>query len=260
MFGLDEQIAALNTGDVFLVVIGIAVLLGLRHATDPDHLTAVSTLLASEAEDRRTTRRAATLGAAWGLGHATTLFIFGLPIVLFDDYLPEWFTQAAEVLIGLVIMALAVRLLLRWRRGYLHAHEHVHDAVRHRHVHAHPRAATRGPRHAGAPHSHRHPAPPRSPLASYGIGLVHGIGGSAGVGILLLAAIPSQAQGVLALLLFALFTAVSMSLASSGFGYTLSRPPVRRAFANVAPALGALSLAFGAWYALGAANAVPYVF
>ena len=75
--------------------------------------------------------------------------------------------------------------------------------------------------------------------------------------MLLLAAIPNHVEGVIALLLFALFTAVSMAIVSTGFGYTLSRGPVLRRFLAVAPALGALSLAFGALYALGAVSALP---
>ena len=66
----------------FALVLAVAVGLGLRHASDPDHLAAVSTLIASEPEDG--TRRAGRLGLAWGLGHATTLALFGLPIVLFN--------------------------------------------------------------------------------------------------------------------------------------------------------------------------------
>ena len=225
MLGLDDQIAALSSGQVFLVVAAIAALLGLRHATDPDHLTAVSTLVAGQ--DEVGARRAGRLGFSWGLGHATTLFLFGLPIVLFNSYLPTGVETGAEVAIGLVIMALALRLLVRWRRGRLHAHHH----------------------NLG-----------RSPLQAYAIGLIHGIGGSAGVGILLLAAIPDHVEGVVALALFAACTAVSMSLASTTFGYALSRGAVSRRFAAVAPALGMLSLAFGAWYALGAAGAVPYLF
>jgi hypothetical protein len=227
MFGLDDQIAALSSGQVFLIVAAIAALLGLRHATDPDHLTAVSTLVAGEGEGGFGPRRAGRLGFSWGLGHATTLFVFGLPIVLFDSYLPEKVQTGAEVAIGFVIMALALRLLVRWRRGELHTHRHELG---------------------------------RSPLQAYGIGLIHGMGGSAGVGILLLAAIPDHVESVVALALFAGFTAVSMSLASTTFGYALSRGAVTRRFMAVAPALGMLSLAFGAWYALGAAGAVPYVF
>jgi hypothetical protein len=84
------------------------------------------------------------------------------------------------------------------------------------------------------------------------------MGGSAGVGVLLLASISSHAVAAAALGLFALFTAISMSLLSSGFGMTLSRPRVQRRIAQVAPVLGVVSLAFGVWYALGAQSVLPY--
>jgi hypothetical protein len=85
------------------------------------------------------------------------------------------------------------------------------------------------------------------------------MGGSAGVGVLLLAAIPDHVEGVAALALFAAFTAVSMAMASTSFGWVLSRGAVQRAYTAIAPALGVASLAFGVWYALGAVAAVPYV-
>ena len=256
MLGLDDKIAALNSGDAFLIVIAIAILLGLRHATDPDHLTAVSTLVASE--DDHGARQAGTLGLSWGLGHATTLFIFGLPIVLFDRYLPDLVQRAAEVAVGILIIGLAVRLLIRWKRGYFHSHDHQHADESHSHRHMHEGAH---PAEDAPAHGHAHsPRPGRSPLQAYGIGLVHGMGGSAGVGLLLLAAIPDHVEGVIALVVFAFFTAVSMAIASSSFGYALSRGPVLRRFVAVAPLLGVVSLAFGVWYALGALDAVPYYF
>ena len=86
------------------------------------------------------------------------------------------------------------------------------------------------------------------------------MGGSAGVGILLLATIHDRAVAVVALALFALFTAVSMALLSTGFGVTLSSAPMRRSFHRIAPALGAASLLFGVWYALGALAIAPYFF
>jgi cytochrome c biogenesis protein CcdA len=188
----------------------------------------VTTLIAGNGgHDHKSAR---SLGFVWGLGHATTLFAFGLPIVLAKRYLPEPVQQAAETAVGILIAGLAIRLLVRWHQG----------------------AFRDGPGHK---HSHG-----RSPLQAYGIGLVHGMGGSAGVGVLLLAAIPDRTEAVAALALFATFTAISMALASSTFGYALTRPPVLKRFASVAPALGALSLAFGVWYSLGALNAVPYVF
>jgi hypothetical protein len=232
VFGLDERIASLGSGEAFLLVVAVAVLLGLRHATDPDHLTAVGTLVAGD--DRRSARGAGRLGMAWGLGHATTLFAFGVPIVLFRGYLPRTVQQVAELAVGVLIMGLALRLLMRWWRGELSA------APGSRHEHGGGRA--------------------RSALSAYGIGLVHGMGGSAGVGVLLLAAIPDHVEALAALVVFAACTAVSMSVASTTFGYAITREPVLRRFIAVAPALGAVSLAFGAWYALGAVNAVPYAF
>jgi high-affinity nickel permease len=233
MFGLDDRIASFSTGTTIGIVILVAFVLGLRHATDPDHLTAVTTLIASSKE--RAARSAARLGFIWGLGHATSLFAFGVPIVLYRAYLPASVQRDAETAVGVMIVLLALALLNRWRRDRFHVHVHEHDGERHAH---------------GA----------RKPLQAYAIGLVHGIGGSAGVGVLLLASIPSHALAIVCLGVFAFFTAVSMSLLSSGFGLTLSRPRVRRSFTHLAPALGLVSLTFGVWYALGAQSLVPYVF
>ena len=234
-----------GTGAMGLLV---AVLLGLRHATDPDHLTAVSTLVLSE--EREGARKAGLLGFAWGLGHATTIFGCGLPIVLFRAYLPEGVQRGAEGVIGVLIIGLALRLLLRWRRGYFHAHSHAHGAVRHAHPHVHEQARER---HGAAGHAHRHAEGlGRSPLAAYGIGLVHGIGGSAMVGLLVVGAAASPALGVLALVLFAAGTAVSMALVSAAFGYALARGPLSRLVGPLMPVVGLASLAFGVWYAAGA--------
>jgi high-affinity nickel permease len=252
MLGLDDQLASLANGEALLLVLAVALLLGLRHASDPDHLAAVSTLIASEPEDG--TRRAGRLGLAWGVGHATTLAVFGLPVVLFGAYLPDAVQRAAEALVGVVIMLLAARLLVRWRRGRFHAHLHRHGSSEHRHLHPH------GDHAAVHEHQHEHETRlGRSPVQAYGIGLVHGAGGSAGVGVLVLATIPSRPEAVAALAIFALGTAVSMALMSSAFGYLVTRGPVLRRVLALAPAMAVLTLAFGAWYALGALGAVPDV-
>jgi ABC-type nickel/cobalt efflux system permease component RcnA len=253
MFGLDDAIARLGAGGGVVVALVVALLLGLRHATDPDHLTAVSTLVMSE--DDRGPRQAGLLGAAWGAGHAAALFALGLPIVLFGSYLPEWLQEGLEVAVGLVIVALGVRLLVRWRRGYFHVHAHQHGDGR---VHAHPHVHEE---RAHGAHEHRHAdALGRSPGAAFGIGLVHGAGGSAGVGILLVAAIPGQATALAALGVLAIGTALSMATVSSAFGYALARGPLLRRFEQAAPAFGTLSIAFGLWYGLAAMSAVPYAF
>jgi len=245
VFGLDESLAGIGEGGTLVIALVVALLLGLRHATDPDHLTALSTLVL--ADDERGARRAARLGLAWGAGHAVTLVALGLPVVLFNDALPDWAHRAAEALIGAVIVLLALRLLRRWRRGCFHAHPHEHDSgVRHAHPHVHEHAGT----HV---HEHRHEeAVGRSPRAAFGIGLVHGAGGSAGVGILLIAGIEANAEAAVALALFATGTAISMALVSAGWGRLLVSGAVERRLAVLAPAFGTASLAFGCWYGAGA--------
>jgi high-affinity nickel permease len=249
MFGLDERIAGASHGATFAIVIAVAVALGLRHATDPDHLAAVTTLIGSKKE--RTARLAGRLGFSWGLGHATSLFVFGLPIVLYRAYLPKAVLEGAEALVGVLIVVLAGCLLVRWRRGTFHIHDHEHDRGSHAHLHGHEDANV---------HAHRHTIRTRSPLQAYGIGLVHGMGGSAGVGVLLLGGIHSHVMAVISLGLFALFTAISMAALSTGIGLTLATGPARRSFDTLAPVLGSASLAFGVWYVLGALHVAAYAF
>ena len=222
MFGLDAHIAGWSNGTTLLVVVAVSVLLGLRHAGDPDHLTAVTTMIVSRGG--RASRHAARLGLTWGIGHATSLFVFGLPVVLYSAYLPRSVQDGAETAVGCLIVVLAVLLILRWRRGF----------------------------------GHRHPRG-RTPWQAFAIGLVHGMGGTAGVGVLLLAAIQSRALAVVALLLFAACTALSMTMLSAGFGAALSRERAHRALGRIAPLLGFASLAFGIWYALGAQGVLPYM-
>jgi ABC-type nickel/cobalt efflux system permease component RcnA len=148
-----------------------------------------------------------------------------------------------------VIAYLAVRLLIRWRRGALHVHEHEHGGVRHSHVHAHA---------SEAGHGHAHTT--RNRAEAFGIGLVHGIGGSAGVGIVLVAAIESTGLSVAALALLAIFTGVSMVALSTGFGATLASRPAQASFERIAPVLGVMSFVFGVWYATAAWGLTPYPF
>jgi hypothetical protein len=233
MFGLDDWIAGLSEGASLAVVLFVAVLLGLRHATDPDHIAAMTTLVASSRE--RAARSAARLGAFWGLGHGVTLVLFGVPILLAERYLSERLQQGAETAVAALIVFLAIRLLVRWRHGYFDLHAHPHPDSDHRHE-------------------------VRTPFGAFGVGLVHGMGGSAGVGILLLAAIPSETVAVASLLLLAFFTAVSMAAATAGFGLALSTRPLTAASTALVPALGAVSLLFGLWYAAAAWTLAPYPF
>jgi hypothetical protein len=147
-------------------------------------------------------------------------------MILVGNLLPGWFQRAAETAIGFVIVYLGVRLLVRSRRGELRLHA---DSARTR----------RG---------------------AFAIGLLHGLGGSAGVGVLVLASARSTVLAVASLALLAVFTAVSMSAMSSGFGLVLASRPGRASLAAIAPAMGGASLLFGGWYATAAWSLAPYPF
>jgi ABC-type nickel/cobalt efflux system permease component RcnA len=252
MSAIDGWLEGLLHGEVGVgIILLVSLLLGLRHASDPDHLAAVTTLIAS-GEERDQVRKAGTMGFLWGLGHGTALVLIGLPLVLLNQYLPDIVGKIAEVAIGCIIVLLAIRLLVRWRRGFYHVHVHTHDdGEAHRHVHSHVEDES---------HGHAHRVPMRTPLSSYGVGLVHGIGGSGGLTLLLISTISDRAQATGALLLFAAGTAVSMALLSTALGLAIAGGPIARNFERVAPVLGVLSMAFGAWYALGALEIVVYPF
>ena len=236
----------LEDGASLGLALAAAGLLGLRHAIDPDHVTAVVTLAATDARPRA--GAAGRLGLAWGLGHALTLLAFGVTFIASGAQLPDQVTVAAEVAIGLLIVLLALRLLRRWRAGQFHVHEHEHEGgLRHAHLHAH--ASETG-------HAHAHQS--RTSLGAFGLGLAHGLGGSAGVSLLLLASIDSPALAVAALAVLALGTAVAMGVLSTGFGLALGRRPLAHRLNTAVPVLGLPSLLFGAWYSLGALQALPY--
>jgi ABC-type nickel/cobalt efflux system permease component RcnA len=240
---IDGFIFGHAAGHGAFVVLLLAFALGLRHASDPDHLVAVSTLVADA--PGRAARAAARLGAAWGLGHATTLLAFGLPVLLVRSFLPQVVEQSAEALIGAIIVVLAVRLLVRWRRGAYHVHLHAHDGDRHIHVHSHASAT-----------AHDHPHPTRTPRQAFSIGLVHGTAGSGGVAVLLIAAIPGTALACVALLVLVAGCALSMALMSAAVGGALHAANARRRLVRAITVLGSIALAFGAWYLASALAAI----
>lgn len=256
--GIGEWLEGLLQGQGSLaLVLVVSLALGLKHASDPDHLAAVTTLIAGRVEGepgkgRAHLGRAGSMGLLWGLGHGTTLVLIGLPLVLVGQFLPESVVMFAEVTIGVIIVALAIRLLMRWRRGAYHAHAHIHDdGEAHHHLHSHAETPA---------HEHAHAIPHRTPLSAYGVGLVHGIGGSGGLTLLLISTISDKGAAAGALLIFAMGTAISMALLSTAFGFVIAGGPVARRFERVAPVLGIAGMAFGAWYALGAMGLITYPF
>ena len=235
---LDAWLAGLLAGAPLLVALGIAFVLGLRHASDPDHLVAVTSLVAAEGGD---VRAAARLGTWWGLGHASTLLVIGLPLIALKSELPGWLESGAETGIGLVILVLAVRVLVKWRSGHYTAgpHTHHHDAERERHRHLR--------QDAGSAHPHRDL---RTPRQAFAIGTLHGLAGTGAVVLLLVAGLPDRLEAAAALAVFAPMSVASMAACTSVFAWVLTRPLIEPLYRRLLiPALGGFGLVFGLWYA-----------
>ncbi|MGH2801130.1 MAG: hypothetical protein ACRDM0_26345 [Thermoleophilaceae bacterium] len=239
--GLDTQITGLFEGAPLLAALGLAFVLGLRHASDPDHLVAVTSLVAVEGGD---SRAAARLGAFWGLGHAATLLAIGLPLIALKSELPRWLETGAEKAVGLVIVLLAGRVSWKWLRGDYRVGRHGHGPAsdvdpgsRHRHL-------RRGRR---PDHRHVHV---RTPRQAFGIGLLHGLAGTGAVVLVLIAALPTRLEAAAALAVFAPMSIISMAGLTGAFAWVLTRPIVEPVYRTVLiPALGLFGLLFGLWYA-----------
>ena len=230
---LNSLITGLFDGAPLLVALGIAFLLGLRHASDPDHLVAVTSLVAAEDGD---TRKAARLGAWWGVGHAGALVALGIPLIAFKTELPAWLESGAEKAIGVIIVVLAARVIYKWARGDFRATAHAH-ADGH---------GTR--RHLRRGHAHRH-VKVRTSGQALSIGLVHGLAGTGAVVLLLIAALPTRLEAGLALGVFAPMSIISMAALTAAFAWVLTRPLVEPVYRSVLiPALGAFGVMFGVWY------------
>jgi cytochrome c biogenesis protein CcdA len=224
----------------------LALLLGLRHATDPDHLAALATLTADP--DRRGSRAAASLGLFWGVGHALSCFALGMGVAWVGGSLPPLVRTVTEVAVGLLIVLLSVRLLLRWRRGRLHAHRHRHGGVEHSHAHYH-EVEPEEPLHAEKSHVHAHAERlGRTPLEALGIGCLHGVGGSALAVSLLAAGGGDMAWATALLASFSIGSIVAMGVASGMLGLVFERAPSRLALERATPALGMATFSVGTWY------------
>jgi ABC-type nickel/cobalt efflux system permease component RcnA len=230
---LDAWLTGILDGAPLLVALLVAFVLGLRHASDPDHLVAVTSLVAAEDGD---TRKAARLGAWWGAGHASVLLMIGLPLIFLKSQLPAWLESGAEKAVGVVILALGARVMLKWLRGDYRSGAHAHPR-------AHP---MRRHLRRGGPHGHTRV---RSPAQAMSIGMLHGLAGTGAVVLLLIAALPTKLEAALALGLFAPMSAVSMAACTATFAWVLTRPAIEPVYRTVLiPGLAVFGLSFGLWY------------
>jgi high-affinity nickel-transport protein len=245
-------------------VLALGFFLGMRHATDADHVIAVATIVARE----RNARSAALIGAAWGLGHTLTILAVGGGIILLGWVIPPRVGMSMEMAVGFMLCVLGLvnlRGITGWiresldemRNGparHVHSHAHQHGDYVHTHVHAH------------EPESHPHD-PTRTPVSwldrHFGrvgvyqlvrplvVGVVHGLAGSAAIALLVLATIQSSRSALFYLFVFGVGTIAGMMLITAAIGVPFARTGKRfaRVHRTLRFASGAISLGFGVFFA-----------
>jgi high-affinity nickel-transport protein len=243
----------------FLSIIAVGFFLGMRHATDPDHVIAVTTIVTRQ----RQLARAALTGAFWGIGHTLTILVVGAVIILFNVVIPTRIGLSMEFSVALMLIVLGAMNVAAFLRAtpliaagadagaeVLHSHAHTHGDYIHSHTHGH------------SPETHPH-RPDRTPLAlldrlfgklalyrpvrPFIIGVVHGLAGSAAVALLVLTTIPNPRWAVAYLLVFGLGTVggmmlITMSIASV---FTFAGRGRQNFSQRLGLVSGLLSLAFG---------------
>ena len=188
-----------------LSILVFGLLLGMKHATEADHLAAVATLATLEGSLGQTLRQ----GVAWGIGHTVTLMLFGGAVLWLGAVISTDLEQALETAVGAMLVVLGADVLRRLVRDRIHFHTHRH-AARSAHFHAHSHRSE-GPHRASA---HRHAHPPRWPIRALAVGVMHGLAGSAALVVLTMQTMPSVGLGLGYIALFGLGSIGGMALLS----------------------------------------------
>jgi high-affinity nickel permease len=242
-----------------LAILAIGFVLGMRHATDPDHVIAVSTIVARE----RSISKSALVGALWGFGHTITILVVGAAIILFGLAVPARAGLTMEFCVGLMLILLGMLNLTGAMKcmsekfspahppiagEHAHLHEHGHEIHFHWHSHV-----------PGGDHHGESLAPPTwlsKPFARLGlyqalrpllVGIVHGLAGSAAVALLVLSTIRAAHWAVFYLLVFGIGTVAGMMLITTAIALPFSATGSRFARLNrgLMACSGLVSLAFG---------------
>jgi cytochrome c biogenesis protein CcdA len=180
---------------------------GFTHAFEADHLLAVSNIVSQ----RNNTRSSMKDGMFWGLGHASTILSIGVLMILFKVGISAHYFHYFEIVVGIMLIALAVYRLLKFFRSkkiVIHTHSHEHQEGHHRHLHV----------HIGKEDEHHHPH-----SLAYGVGLVHGLAGSGALIFIAMSQMKEPVDGLVYLLIFGTGCIAGMLLAAGLFSIPFSK-------------------------------------
>jgi hypothetical protein len=230
---MNELLIFLSAG-TSLGILSFGFLLGLKHATEADHLAAVSTIVAQQ----KGFWRSAGLGALWGLGHTISLIIAGVLVLVLNFQISEQTERILEFFVGIMLCVLGFNVIRKLiKSGKLHLHQHAHGGHEHVHVHTHPHQ-----------HDAGHEATPFSPRALI-VGMVHGLAGSAALMLLIIPIIDSKLIGMLYILIFGIGSIAGMAIMTFLVGLPFQLTAIRYSrFTHFLQAFaGAVSVALGLW-------------
>jgi len=216
-------------------LLGLGLILGLRHALDPDHIAAVSTIVS----ESRSVRRSSLIGTCWGLGHTMSLLVAGVLVIALKIQISDRLALWMEFTVALMLILLGLKAVLKPLRGWrIHVHQHAHGGSSHSHVHLH---------RPSEEHAHQHRHLIRSGARPFLVGLVHGMAGSAALMILVLATIPSALAGLIYIAVFGLGSVGGMLIMSSliSLPFILTRQRFNVLSQGLQVAVGLFSLGFG---------------
>jgi ABC-type nickel/cobalt efflux system permease component RcnA len=226
-----------------LAILGLGLVFGLKHATEVDHVVAVSTIVSQH----RNVWRSTLVGALWGAGHTAVLLITGVFVLTLKIAIPARVSDWLEFCVALMIIGLGATALWRAlrKRGDVHVHEHSHDGVSHVHVHFH---EPQTQHHRQRAHTHVVSQIGLKPIL---IGAMHGLAGSGALTLLVLTQMNSTVYGLLYLAVFGVGSIAGMLLMSGliGLPFALTSRKLTSLHHRLQTAAAVLSLAFGFWYA-----------
>lgn len=225
-----------------LSILGLGFLMGIKHAIEPDHVIAVSTI----ASRSKNLWRSSLAGAFWGMGHTATLLIVGFFLFLFKSEISDKWSMSLEFLVGIMLVVLGVSSL-RTFKHHIHAHDHSHGESRHTHFHV--------------IHDHSHSHHHHGEMSEHGnkngfsymksllVGLIHGLAGSAAMALLTMSTVDSMWEGMLYIAIFGCGTILGMLLFTTAIGIPFVLTTRRfRLNRTMTWMTGALSALYGVYY------------
>ena len=215
-------------------VLALGFILGIKHAIEPDHVIAVSTI----ASQSKKLWHASLAGVFWGIGHTLTLFITGIILILMKGEIPDKWAMSLEFLVGIMLVFLGIKTIISFKN--IHIHNHQHDGDDHKHVHSHENSGQ---------HSHKHQHRNASYLQSTLIGFVHGLAGSGAMVLLTMSTVKSIGEAAIYILIFGAGTVIGMLFFTTiiGIPFVLSnkRKTISRPLGIIT---GVISTVFGLYY------------